>query len=408
MSRLEELIEELCPEGVVYRPLGEVGTFTRGSGLQKKDFAESGYPCIHYGQIYTHYGVWATETKSFIDPDLASRLHRAQPGDLIIATTSENDEDVCKAVAWLGEGEVAVSNDACFYHHDLDPKFASYWFQSNGFQDQKNRAITGTKVRRVSAESMSKMQIPVPPLLVQQEIVRILDTYVTLKAELKAELKAREHQYVWYRDRLIENANDEVPWVPLSNLGEFFRGRRFTKKDYVDEGVPAIHYGEIYTSYGVSADKTLSHVRSDSGLKLRFAQPGDVVLTDVGETVEDVGKAVAWVGANDVAIHDHCYAFRSMIDPVYASYCMQTSRFVREKARFVARTKVKTLLIEGFSSIRIPVPSRDEQGRIVKVLNSFDALVNDLSSGLPAEIAARHQQYEYYRDRLLSFAELPA
>jgi type I restriction enzyme S subunit len=138
---------------------------------------------------------------------------------------------------------------------------------------------------------------------------------------------------------------------------------------------------------------------------LRFAKPGDVVITDVGETVEDVGKAVAWIGTEDVAIHDHCYAFRHSMNPKFVSYCMQTTSFIAEKAKYVARTKVNTLLIDGFSKIRIPVPPREEQERIVAILDKLDTLVNDLSIGLPAEIKARRQQYEHYRDRLLSFRE---
>jgi len=194
--------------------------------------------------------------------------------------------------------------------------------------------------------------------------------------------------------------------MTLADIGTFIRGRRFTKADYVEDGgVGCIHYGEIYTHFGTSANKVLSHVRPEMQPILRFAKPGDVVVTDVGETVEDVGKAVAWVGDEDVAIHDHCYAFRHSMNPKFVSYCMQTSRFIAEKAKYVARTKVNTLLMDGFSKIRIPVPSLEEQQRIVAVLDTFDALVNDLSSGLPAEIKARRQQYTHYRDRLLTFLE---
>lgn len=191
----------------------------------------------------------------------------------------------------------------------------------------------------------------------------------------------------------------------MSDVGKFIRGRRFTKADYVDDGVSCIHYGEIYTHYGTSANEVISHVRPEMKSHLRFAKPGDVVITDVGETVDEVGKATAWLGNEDVAIHDHCYAFRHSMDPKFVSYCMQTSSFIAEKAKYVARTKVNTLLIDGFSKIRIPVPPLDEQKRVVAILDKFDALANDLRSGLPAEIRARRQQYEHYRDRLLTFRE---
>ncbi len=192
----------------------------------------------------------------------------------------------------------------------------------------------------------------------------------------------------------------------LNEIGKFIRGRRFTKADYVESGINAIHYGEIYTQYGVWTDKVVSQVRPDRASTLRYAQPGDVVITDVGETVEDVGKAVAWLGDDQVAIHDHCYAFRHDMNPKFVSYYMQTTSFIAEKAKYVARTKVKTLLVDGFSKIRIPVPPREEQDRIVAILDKFDTLTNSISEGLPREIELRRKQYEHYRDKLLNFLEL--
>jgi len=198
--------------------------------------------------------------------------------------------------------------------------------------------------------------------------------------------------------------------VTLDELGQFIRGKRFTKADYSETGVDVIHYGEIYTQYGVHTAHALSKVRNDMAASLRYAEPGDVVITDVGETVEDVGKAVAWLGNDKVAIHDHCYAFRHTMNPKFVSYCMQTTYFIAQKVKHVARTKVNTLLINGFSKISIPVPYPDdaekslvEQARIVSILDKFDTLTNSISEGLPREIALRKKQYEHYRDLLLSF-----
>lgn len=241
-----------------------------------------------------------------------------------------------------------------------------------------------------------------PPLEVQREIVKVLAKFTALEAELEA----RRRQYEHYRDTLLTFRDAEgIRWIPLGEIGEFFRGRRFTKADFVADGIGCIHYGEIYTHFGTSARSVVSHVRSDLAPMLRYANPGDVVIVDVGETVDDVGKAVAWIGSDKVASHDHCYVFRHTMNPSFVSYCMQTAAFRAEKRKYVARTKVKTLLMNGLAKIAIPVPPLDEQERIVGILDKFDALVNDLSIGLPAEIAARRQQYEYYRDRLLTFEE---
>ncbi|MCC8465759.1 restriction endonuclease subunit S [Photorhabdus bodei] len=258
-------------------------------------------------------------------------------------------------------------------------------------------------VPSISKSTLEKLQIPVPPLNIQTEIVRILDTFTELTAKLTAELTARKKQYNHYRDQLLSFEEGEVEWKTLGEVGEFIRGKRFTKADYVEHGISVIHYGEIYTQYGVSTSHVLSKVSPEMATTLRYAEPGDVVITDVGETVEDVGKAVAWIGNERVAIHDHCYAFRHAMNPKFVSYCMQTTPFIAEKAKYVARTKVNTLLINGFAKISIPVPSIEEQNRLVGILDKFDALTNSISEGLPREIELRQKQYEYYRDLLLSF-----
>lgn len=127
MSRIDDLIAEYCPDGVKHQTLGEIGEFIRGNGIQKRDFQDSGFGCIHYGQIYTYYGLFADHTKSFIDPNLAEKRKKAYKGDLVIATTSENEEDVCKACAWLGEEPIAISGDAYIFRHHQNPKYISYW-----------------------------------------------------------------------------------------------------------------------------------------------------------------------------------------------------------------------------------------------------------------------------------------
>lgn len=195
--------------GVSRLPLGhpEVGDFIRGGGLQKKDFTENGVGCIHYGQIYTHYGTHAERTKTYVSEECFKKARKAKHGDLIIATTSENDEDVCKAVAWLGKEEIAVSSDACIFRHTLNPKFVSYFFQTEEFQKQKRQYITGAKVRRVNADDLAKFLIPIPSLNEQARIVAILDKFDALTHSLTEglprEIELRQKQYAHYRDLLL-------------------------------------------------------------------------------------------------------------------------------------------------------------------------------------------------------------
>ncbi|MDT8364827.1 MAG: restriction endonuclease subunit S, partial [Nitrosomonas sp.] len=232
----------------------------------------------------------------------AKKLAKVDPGDLVITNTSENIEDVCKAVAWLGDTQIVTGGHATVLKHSQDAKYLSYYLQTPSFFAEKKKHATGTKVIDVSAKSLAKIRIPIPPLEVQREIVKVLDTFT--------KLEARRRQYQYYRDALLAFSDQDVRRVTMAEVGEFFRGRRFTKNDYVPDGIGCIHYGDIYTHYGMSAKETISHVRTDLAPVLRFARPGDLVIAGVGETVEDVGKAVAWLGDGEVAIHDDCFAFR--------------------------------------------------------------------------------------------------
>ena len=200
-----DYIEKLLNgQPVEWKTLGEVGTFVRGSGLPKKDFTESGIGCIHYGQIYTKYGLCADRTLSFCSEETARKLVRVQKGDLIIACTSENVEDVCKAVTWLGEDEIVTGGHTYVYKHKQNAKFIAYYFTTEAFSREKRKCAQGTKVIDCKASDLARISIPIPPLHVQEEIVRILDKFT----ELEAELEARKQQYEYYRNSLLSFANN--------------------------------------------------------------------------------------------------------------------------------------------------------------------------------------------------------
>ncbi len=419
MSQLSFLNKLLDGAEVQWKPLNQLGELVRGNGLQKKDFTEIGVPAIHYGQIYTYYGLSTENTKSFVPPALAKQLQKVDKGDVVITNTSENLEDVGKALVYLGNEQAVTGGHASIFKPGTSilGKYFAYFSQTAAFANEKRKYARGTKVIDVSATDMGKILIPIPcpedaekSLDVQAKIVQVLDDFSELTSELTSELVARKKQYNYYRDHLLSFKDVEMEWKPLGEIGQFIRGKRFTKDDYVDNGVNVIHYGEIYTRYGVWTDRVFSQVRSDMAKSLRYAEPGDVVMTGVGETVEDVGKAVAWMGDGKVAIHDDSYAFRHPMNPKFISYAMQTTRFIDEKAKHVARGKVNRLLVNGIEKVTIPIPypknhdrSLAEQARIVAILDKFDILTNSISEGLPREVELRQKQYEYYRDLLLSF-----
>lgn len=407
MSHIDDLIKQLCPDGVEFKELGEVGEFVRGNGLQKKDFTPEGMPCIHYGQIYTYYGVFATQTKTFISNDQWNRLKRAKTGSLIVATTSENADDVCKAVAWMGSDEVAVSGDAYIYSHKLDPKYVSYFFQSTDFNDQKKKRITGTKVLRVSGDSLSKIRIPVPPMEVQKEIVKILDAFTELTAELGAELgaelEARRNQYIHYRDQLLtftQTPPQKVRWMTLGNLVNFTNGKPHER--LVDpEGEIALMTSRFISTQGKSA----RYVFSSDVLSPAAEDEIAMVMSDLPN-----GRALARAYFVDrdgryAANQRVCLLQVSDTDLMYPKFLFYVVDRNPQLLAFDSGADQTHLKKADILGIKIPVPPLEEQVRIVEILDKFDALVNDISIGLPAEIEARRKQYEYYRDKLLTFKE---
>ena len=199
----DQLLDLEGKEGVEMKTLGEIGEFIRGNGIQKNDFVEDGFGCIHYGQIHAKYGFSATETISKISEDLYNRCKKAQMGDVVLATTSEDAEGVAKPFVWLGQDEVAVSGDAFIYHHNQIGKFMGYQFLTHRFMQFKVKYATGAKVVRISGDNMAKFEVALPSLSEQQRIVSILDTFEASIQNLEAQLSQREKQYEYYRNKLF-------------------------------------------------------------------------------------------------------------------------------------------------------------------------------------------------------------
>lgn len=397
MTKLEKLIQELCPNGVEYKPLGDIAIISRGGSFQKKDYTENGVPCIHYGQIYMHYGLFAEKTLSYISDEVAQKQKFAEPGDIIMAVTSENIDDVCKCMAWLGKEKVAVSGHTAIIRHSINPKYLVYWLHSSAFYQQKEKIAHGTKVIEVAPVKLADVILPVPPLPVQREIVRILDNFTELteglNRELAAELTARKKQYAYYRDKLL-------------TFGDVRVG--------VTSDVIRRTLGEVCKiSAGGDAPKdSMSKQKTE-----KYSVP--IISNGIGENalygytdapkVEEPAVTVAARGTIGYAEYRD-YPFypiirlltaipkdSTVVNTKYLYYCLQGKQYS------VPIGGIPQLTAPELKKVEIPIPSLDVQNRIVQVLDNFDAVCTDLSSGLPAEIEARQKQYEYYRDKLLTF-----
>lgn len=382
MGKIDDLIAELCPDGVEYRALGDVGTFTRGSGIQKKDFVEAGEPCIHYGQIYTRFGMTTDHALSFIPEAQYKRCKIALPNDVVIAITSENVEDVCTPLVWEGTTPVAVSGHACFFHSDVNPRYIAYCFGTEGFWKQKKKIARGAKVIEVKPTDLATIQIPVPPMEIQQEIVRILDSFAELETELETELEARRAQYAYYRDKLLDfTERESVSWLKIKDVAKVLRGSYITKKDVVPGDIPVVLGGTTPAYYhNASNHEGEGVVISRSGANAGFASYWDQpIFVSDGFVVEGSSKALTkylfhWLGSS----HGALGGMRRGSGVPHI-----TGKMLKES--------------------QIPVPPLSEQRHIVDILDRFEAFTTSLSDGLPAEIEARRQQYEHYRDKLLDF-----
>jgi len=193
--------------------LRDIATVTRGGNFQKKDFVESGYPCIHYGQMYTHFGISASEVIKYLNEDVYKKSKHAMQNDIVMAVTSENVEDVCSCTAWIGEDDIAVSGHTAIIHHNQNAKYLSYYFHTALFFTQKRKLAHGTKVIEVTPDKLLDI-IPLPTMEKQNEIVDFLDRFDGLCNDisegLPAEIDARQKQYEYYRDKLLNFKEKEA------------------------------------------------------------------------------------------------------------------------------------------------------------------------------------------------------
>ena len=206
-----------------------------------------------------------------------------------------------------------------------------------------------------------------------------------------------------FMEKLLDGVR--VEWLRLGEIGELVRGNGLPKTDFTENGVPAIHYGQIYTYYGTHTSETISFVSSETARKLSKVNYGDVVITNTSENLEDVGKAVVYLGSKQAVTGGHATVFKPSkeISGKFFAYFTQSCCFSYQKRRYSKGTKVIDISAKDMAKIKIPVPSLEEQNRIVFILDKFDTLTASISEGLPKEIELRKKQYEYYRNMLLTF-----
>ena len=388
MPDVFELIQQFCPDGVEYRRLGDIGVFQNGKGISKSDLLDNGdIPVVHYGQIYTTYTHAFRETVSFVDKRTAVSV-KAHHGDVVVCLTETADLGfVGKAVAQICGVDVGISGDAGVLHLNptqVDARYLSYVMATECFQVQKEKCKRGTTVMHLNVPMWKKICVPVPPLPVQEEIVRILDAFDTycndMTAGLAGELAMRRKQFQYWREKLL-TFDDSVERKALGEVLGVNRGKRLTKSDLSDSGYFDVYHGSKSVPLGKYSEW---NVVANSIIVVNTGGVGEVKFLDCPFWCSD---GSFWLGHNDCMVDKFVYYYVSQYEDYFSS-----------KRRIGGVPTIDRTIVEN---LLIPIPSLQEQQEIVRVLDTFQELERELER----ELELRKKQFEYYRDRLLTFPE---
>ena len=380
MSHIADLISHHCPDGVEERSISDVAELERGKYISKKTAIPGDIPVIAGGRGPAY---WHNEAN--------------RSGELLTVAGS----GAYAGFVQYWDSPIFVSDAfSIITNPQVNTRFLYHWFKNQ--QDFLHSLKKGSGVAHVYPKDIAKLKIPVPPLEVQEEIVRILDSFTNLEANLQTELEARRQQYKYYRDSLLTLQNlasrlgeENVKLTPLGEIGAVKMCKRILKNQTAKAGdIPFYKIGTFGKEPNAYID---SNIYEKLKKKYPFPRKGNILISasgTIGNTVIYNGEPAYFQDSNIVWLeHDE-----SIVLDKYLYYVYQMNPWVVPEGGTIKRLYNDIIL-----KTKIPVPPLSEQERIVAILDKFDALVNDLSSGLPAEITARRKQYEYYRDRLLTF-----
>lgn len=399
MNILEEI--QNCP--VEWRELGEISHFYGGlTGKTKSDFENGNAKYVTYKNIFNNLQVELNLLET-VRVDENEKQNSINYGDVLITGSSESKEEVgMSSVVTFITDEPIYLNSFSFgirFNEDVEllPEFTKYLFRSFRLRKQIEKTASGVTRYNVSKVTFKKIKVPLLPLEIQEKIVQILDKMTEYVTELTSELTSRKKQYSFYRDKLLSFEDEvyQVEWKTLGDIGKVSMCKRILKNQTSDDGeIPFYKIG----TFGKVATSFISRELFEE-YKLRFSYPklGDILISasgTIGRTVVFNGEDSYFQDSNIVWLeHDE-----SQVLNRYLYYFYQMNPWKVSDGGTISR-----LYNGNIEKTTIPVPSLEIQSRIVQVLDNFDMVCNDLNIGLPKEIELRQKQYEYFREKLLTF-----
>lgn len=387
MKKISEMIKRLCPEGLKYELLcvledrGDI-TLGRGNVISKTEIRDNPGTFPVYSSSSQNCGKIGEYGKYMFDDE---RITWSIDGGGILFYRNHHKYSVTNVGGWI-----KVNTDS------LSTRFLYFCL----YQQWTDKVFDYTHKAHPSV-IRNEYVVPIVPLSVQQEIVRILDSFTSLITNLETELASRQKQYEYYRNELLtfdENA-EGVEWKTLGEIGTMFKGKGIQKADFVDEGMPCIHYGQVHTYYGFSATETKSFVSEEMYSNSKKAKKGDIIIATTSEDVEACCKSTVWLGDTEPAISGDAHYFRHSQNPKYIGYLFMTEMFAAQKRKAAVGAKVTRVHGDSILKFKFPIPSMQYQNEVVKKLDNFEAIISNIKQ----ELEARKKQYEYYREQLLTF-----
>ena len=388
MNKIDKLINELCPNGVEFKKIDELCDITRGK-VMSKDFIRNNYGDypVYSSQTENNGELGRISTYEFEGEYLTWTTDGANAGSVFYRNGKFSVTNVC--------GLLKVKNNI------ISTKFLYYILAI----EAPKYVNAGMGNPKLMSNVMARIKVAVPPMEVQNEIVHILDDFTLLSAELSAELKARQKQYEYYSEKLL-NDDCEGSYVRLGDITKIIT-KGTTPKKFTNSGINFIKT-EAFEGININKDK-LSFVDEETHttfLKRSMLEENDILFTIAGATIGKmavVNKELLPANTNQALA---IIRLKDNINTNYIKFILQSSFMKKYIKKCVKGSAQPNLNLQQLNDFVVPFPSNEKQIEIMDILEKFEKLSNDIFEGLPAEIEARQKQYEYYRDKLLTFKEL--